>query len=180
MKKTIFALLALGIVFAFTQCVEKENEDTRTLITKKIQYDVPIVNFDPNHDWWIKNIEGSDREELLNNIFGRVLSGDVQAYDYFDHPLSIAKVKSILTDSLYQVLQRPYHPYPEYDTLIIRTIEPEDIGLLRFLEEWKYDPKTLQIDKKVYAISPVLEVTIGGQKVTRPLFWIYTDESILK
>lgn len=180
MKKTIFALLALGLIFAFTQCIEQETEDTRTVITKKIQYDVPIVNPDASHDWWIRNIEGSDREEMLNNIFGRVLSGDVQAYDYFNQPLSVGEVQSILIDSMFQVLMRPYHPYTEYDTLIITKIEPTDISLLRFIEEWKVDEKTLQIDKKVYAISPVLEVTINGQTVTRPLFWIYTDESIMK
>ena len=180
MKKVIFDLLAFGLIFTFTQCIEKEIEDTRTVITKKIQYDVPIVNPDASHDWWIRNIEGSDREEMLNNIFGRVLAGDVQAYDYFNEPLSIQQVKSLLSDTLMQILQRPVAPYTEYDTMIIRNIEPTDISLLRFLEEWKYDEKTLQIDKKVYAISPVLEVTVNGQTVTRPLFWIYTDKSMLK
>ena len=172
--------MALGLVFTFTRCVEEEIEDTRTVITKKIQYDVPIVNPDASHDWWIRNIEGSDREEMLNNIFGRVLSGDVQAYDYFNKPLSIQQVKSLMSDTLMQILQRPVAPYTEYDTMIIRNIEPADVSMLRFLEEWKYDEKTLQIDKKVYAISPVLEVTINGQKVTRPLFWVYTDKSMLK
>jgi len=181
MKKVLFAFLAVGFILIFTQCEEeKQIEDKRTLVTKKIQYDVPIMNPDATHDWWIKNIEGSDREELLNNIFGRVLSGDVQAYDYFNEPLNIGQVESILTDTLLQVLQRTTSPYAEYDTMIIKKIEPNDVTLLRFLEEWKIDEKTLQIDKKVYAISPVLEVKINGRNVTRPLFWIYTDKSILK
>ena len=179
MKKVILAFLALGLIIVFTQCEEKK-EDNRTIITKKIQYDVPIANPDASHDWWIRNIEGSDREEFLNNIFGRVLSGDVQAYDYFNEPLSIREVEKILTDTLLQTLQRPTAPYAEYDTMIINKIGPSDISLLRFLEEWKYDEKTLQIDKKIFAIGPVMEVTVNGQKVTRPLFWIYTDESVLK
>ncbi len=179
MKKVFFAIMALGLIIVFTQC-EEEKTDNRTTITKKIQYDVPIVNTDASHDWWIRNIEGSDREVLLNNIFGRVLSGDVQAYDYFNEPLSVEHVESILTDTLIQTLQRTTAPYAEYDTMIINRIEPSDITLLRFLEEWKYDAKTLQIDKKVYAISPVMQVTVNGHEVTRPLFWIYTDESILK
>ena len=96
MKKVIHAIFAISFVHLFTHCeVNTEVEDSRTIITKKIQYDVPIVNPDASHDWWIRNIEGSDREELLHNIFEMVLSGDVQAYDYFNDPLSIQQVESI-------------------------------------------------------------------------------------
>lgn len=179
MKKVIFAIMATSLALVFTQCEEKA-EDDRTLITKKIQYDVPIVNTDASYDWWIGNIEGADREELLNNIFGRVLSGDVKAYDYFNKPLTVAQIESILVDTMHQTLYRVTAPYTEYDTTIIRKIQASDVFILRFLEEWKYDENSLHIDKKVYAISPVLEVIIDGQKVTRPLFWVYTDESILK
>jgi len=171
--------MALGLVLIFTQC-EQKVEDTRTIITKKIQYDVPIMNTDANYDWWIKNIEGSDREALLNNIFEKVQSGDIQAYDYFNEPLTVGQIGSILVDTMHQILNRTTPPYAEYDTTIIKKIEPAHISMLRFLEEWKYDESSLQIDKKIYAISPVLEVIIDGQKVTRPLFTVYTDESFLK
>jgi len=180
MKKVILALLSLALLIGFTQCTEQKEEDTRTLITKKIQYDVPIMNPDASHDWWVRNIEGSDREALLDNIFDKVLSGDIQAYDYFNEPLSIKEVERILSDTTAEVLQRPYPPYPEYDTTIIYTIERSDVTLLRFLEEWKYDEQSLQIDKKVYAISPVIEMNVNGMMVTRPLFWVYTDEDFLK
>jgi hypothetical protein len=179
MKRIILALFTLALVAGFTAC-EQRKEDNRTLITKKIQYDVPIVNMDPTYDWWIKNIEGSDREDLLNNIFDRALSGDVQAYDYFMKPLSARQVEMMLVDTIIYTLQRPYDPYDEYDTMIIERIEPNHVSIIRFLEEWKYDEKTLEIDKKIYAISPVLEVEVNGKKVTRPLFWVYTDHSILK
>ena len=180
MKRAINYLLVLGVIINFISCDEKEIEDNRTLITKKIQYDVPIINPDATHDWWIRNIEGSDREALINNIFDRVLSGDIRAYDYFNEPLSVKDVKLIMSDTIAEKFQRPYPPYAEYDTTIIVTIERSDISLLRFLEEWKYDEKTLQIDKKVYAISPVIEMEVNGIRVTRPLFWIYTDGSIIK
>ncbi|MEN8225746.1 MAG: hypothetical protein ABFS05_10345 [Bacteroidota bacterium] len=175
MKKITLPLLALGLILVFTQC-EQKKEDTRTIITKKIQYDVPIVNSDPDHDWWIRNIEGSDRDALLNNIFAKVQSGEIQAYDYFNEPLTLGQIGSILVDTMHQTLMRTTEPYTEYDTTIIQKIEPGHISLLRFLEEWKYDENTLQIDKKIYAISPVMEVIINGQKVTRPLFWVRFDE----
>lgn len=180
MKKAILPILALGIIISLTFCAEKEAEETRTLITKKIQYDVPIMNPDASHDWWIRNIEGSDREALLDNIFDRILSGEIQAYDYFNEPLSVKEVERIMSDTIAEVLQRPYPPYAEYDTTIIYTIERSDVTLLRFLEEWKYDEQSLQIDKKVYAISPVIEMNVNGMMVTRPLFWIYTDKDFLK
>jgi hypothetical protein len=58
-------------------------------------------------------------------------------------------------------------------------IERSNISLIRFLEEWKYDEKTLQIDKEVYGIAPVTEVYVDGISMTRLLFWIYTDEDFL-
>ena len=182
MKKIAFVFISLSLFLLTTQCVEKEKEivDTRTLITKKIQYDVPIMNPDATHDWWVRNIEGSDRDALIDNIFDRVLSGEIQAYDYFNEALTPDDVARIMSDTIAERYQRPYPPYAEYDTTIIVTIERSDITLLRFLEEWKYDPNTLQIDKKVFAISPVVEVSVGGLNATRPLFTIYTDDSILK
>jgi hypothetical protein len=134
------------------------------------------MNTDPNFDWWIKNIEGSDREALLNNIFDQVLSGEVQAYDYFNEPLTVGQVESMMVDTVHMVLQRPYDPYDEYDTTIYQVTLPTDFEILRFLEEWKYDEKSLLIDKKVLGICPVMQIEIGGKQVTRPFFWVYFEE----
>jgi len=175
MKRSIIALMALGLVLVFTQC-EQKVEDNRTVITKKIQYDVPILNDNPDYDWWIGNIEGSDRDALLNNIFEKVRSGEIQAYDYFNEPLTLGQIGSILVDTLHMVLMRTTAPYTEYDTTIIKETLPGHVSMIRFLEEWKYDENTLLIEKKVYAISPVMEVMVAGEKVTRPLFWVHFDE----
>lgn len=175
MKKLLFALLAISIVLVFTLCIQKK-EDNRTIITKKIQYDVPILNDDPSYDWWINNIEGSDREELLDNIFGRVLSGDIQAYDYFNQPIDLKQIEVMLTDSILMTLKRTYEPYEVYDTLIVNKLGPADVTKLRFLEEWKYDEKSLFISKEVKGICPVTQVTINGQEFTRPLFWVHFDK----
>ncbi|HSG68336.1 MAG TPA: hypothetical protein VK994_06505, partial [Bacteroidales bacterium] len=145
MKKLIYIVAVVAISLVLSQCVQK-TEDNRTLITKKIQYDVPIINVEAGYDWWIKNIAGADREALVENIFKRVLSGEVEAYDYFDEPLSVRQVQTLLVDSVHMTLVRPYEPYAEYDTLIISEITPADISIIRFLEEWKYDEKTLAID----------------------------------
>ena len=177
MKKLFPALISIVVLFAFTQCEQKNEEvDTRTLITKKIQYDVPIMNDDPNYDWWIENIEGSDREDLLNNIFEQVLSGKIQAYDYFNEPLSVEQVNSLMADTLMQTLMRTTEPYTEYDTTIIKVYSPTDMSSLRFLEEWKYDPESLHIDKKVIGICPVMEVMVGNRKMRRPFFWVYFED----
>jgi len=175
MKRSIIALMAFGLILVFTQC-EQKVEDNRTVITKKIQYDVPILNDNPDYDWWIGNIEGSDREALLQNIFDRVLNGDIKAYDYFNEPMSVRQIERLLIDSLQMTLQRPYDPYDEYDTLIIKTILPTDVTMLRFLEEWKYDEASLAIDKKVSALCPVLQVKVDDQILKRPLFWVHFDE----
>ena len=82
----------------------------------------------------------------------------------------------MMADTMIQTLQRTFEPYTEYDTMIILKIEPTDMNMIRFLEEWKYDESNLIIDKKVIAICPVMEVMRGENKLKRPLFWIHFDE----
>jgi len=146
------------------------------LLTSKIQYDVPVVNNDPQLDWWINNIEGSRREPFLKRIMEAAEKGEVKVYDYFENPLSPSQVKSMGIDTIYKTLVRPHPPYDEYDTMIIRAISYHDIVKIRYLEEWSWDPAELEIEKNVLAFGPVISKEISGESYNQLLFWIHTAD----
>jgi hypothetical protein len=152
------------------------HSNKKEVLTGKIQYDVPVNNNDPQLDWWINNIEGSKREPFLQRIIEGAQKGDVRVFDYFNNALSPSQVMAIGSDTIYQTLLRSTPPYDEYDTLIIRSITYRDIIKIRFLEEWNWNPETLEIDKKVLAIGPVIQKEIAGESFNQLLFWIYLDK----
>jgi len=169
-----FAIILTFIASILFSC--SDNSSRKEILTSKIQYDVPVNNNDPQLDWWINNIEGSKREPFLKRIMEAAGKGDVKACDYFNNPLTPAQVQSIGTDTIYQTLLRTYPPYEEYDTMIVSSITYRDIIKIRFLEEWKWDPVTLEMEKKILAIGPVTQKEISGHSFNQLLFWISLDD----
>lgn len=163
-------LLALPFLISCNGTSKKE------ILTEKIQYDVPVVNNDPRLDWWVNNLEGSKREPFLKRIMEAAEKGDVRLYDYFRQPLTPAAAISSLTDTLYKTLMRDRPPYEEYDTIIVMSVTSSDISRIRFLEEWRWDPATLEMEKKILAIGPVIQKETAGSTYNRLLFWIGTDK----
>jgi len=108
-------------------------------------------------------------------------SGKFQAYDYFNKPISINEVNSTFADTMRLKLMKTEPPYEEYDTTIIQIIRNQDIQRLRFMEKWEINPKTLKIEKTVYAIAPIAKrIDMNGIERWQPLFWIYTDKTFGK
>lgn len=167
----LIAFLFLAILFACSG-----NNGKQEILTEKIQYDVPVINGDPQLDWWVNNIEGSKREPFLQRIMQAAQKGDIKVYDYFNHPLSPSQILAIGSDTIYQALLRNYPPYDEYDTMIIRSISYRDIVKVRFLEEWTWNRKSLEMNKKILGIGPVIRKEFGNESFNQLLFWIYLDE----
>ncbi|MCK5838986.1 MAG: hypothetical protein KAG99_04010, partial [Bacteroidales bacterium] len=93
-------------------------------------------------------------------------------------PLTAEQVKSIgyRRDTL--TFQRAYPPYELFDTIVEEKIEIRDITRFRFLEEWYFNDKTLEIEKKVLGIAPVVRRydENGNLRGHMPLFWVYLDD----
>jgi hypothetical protein len=172
---TVISLIFFIVFTALGSCTDKSSKNE--ILTSKIQYDVPVTNNDPRLDWWINNIEGSKREPFLKRIMEAAQNGEVKVFDYYNSPMTPAQVKSTGTDTIYQTLLRNYPPYEEYDTVIISSVTYHDIIKIRFMEEWTWDHASLEIDKKVVAIGPVMEKEIGGERFNQLLFWISLDEN---
>ncbi len=143
------------------------------VVTKRIQYDVPIKNPDPEYDWWIQNLTGPRREQIVDLILDGAKSGKYKAYDYFFEPLSAKQVAGILSDTVVRKLRKETPPYELYDTTIITTIHPKDILRLRFLEEWRTDPSSLKFEKIIMGVAPIARrIDQFGNERWQPLFWI--------
>jgi len=175
--KSLYLLLLAFLVGLLSSC-ERNNMQT---VTEKIQYDVNIKSPDPSYDWWIQNLVGPERQKLVDILVDGALEGKFQAYDYFNEPITPNEVKQLFADTMLVSYRRLEPPYELYDSLVIHKIEREDIQRLRFMEEWKMNPETLQFEKKVYGLAPVAR-RIDSQGIERwqPLYWIYTDEEFIK
>lgn len=165
--------LLLGVVIV-AGCSRKEKTE---VLATRIQYDVPVSSNDPQLDWWVNNLEGSRRDPFVKRLIEAAEKGEVQAYDYFNEPLTPEQVISLRQDTIFERLVREYPPYEEYDTMIIQKTDYRDVVKIRFLEEWKWDPDKLTVEKRVIGISPVAVKEFGGAVYNRPLFWIYTDKN---
>jgi hypothetical protein len=173
MRKRHNLVWVVAIIFLISSCMQ----DEKKVIATKIQYDVNIKSPDPDYDWWIQNLPGPQREQLVDWIIDGTLSGKLKAFDYFYSPLTKEEVASIISDTSYYTLINEDPPYEERDTVVVYTISKEDILRIRFLEEWKMDPNSLKTEKKVLGVAPIARrADITGTERWQPLFWIFPDD----
>ncbi len=129
MKKQKFiyrGLLFLLLSFLITSCGDKKKELIK--LTEKIVYEMPIANSEADLEWWIRNIEGPDRDSFLNLIMNAANSGKFKISDKDSNKFPIADGKHL------------------------------SIKYLRFEEEWFYNKENAQIEKNVKSITPCLEI----------------------
>jgi hypothetical protein len=174
MKNPLFILVLFSIsVIILSGCNDEEKGE---VLAAKIQYDVPIYSDNPQLDWWVNNLEGSKRDPFTKRLLDAAESGRIQVFDYFNNPLSMEEILALKYDTVYQTLKRNVEPYDEYDTVIYYELTYRDITKIRFLEEWRWDPESLEIEKEVLGIAPVTMIEYEGQEYNRPLYWIYLEE----
>jgi len=159
------------------------NTDTANgnyIITKKIQYTIPIKAAEKSPEWWINNIEPTQRETFINTLIDAVLSNKVKAYDY---------AGNLMTKDLYN---KYYNPTDTLDIenpetgkmeskVIKHEIDRKDITSVRFIEEWSLNTKTFKFTKRVLAVCPVLKINDndGNFKAWMAIFYIYFDNSLV-
>lgn len=175
-----FLLLVLVMAFSlFTTSCRNGTDSGKDIVTKRIQYDVSIRNTDPDMDWWVQNIEGSNREKLIKDILGRVTSGEVKAYDFLScKPFTANEIAAMMKRVDTISVERSTPPYDLVDTVLVTEIRLSDITKIRFLEEWSMNDKTLALTKKVAGICPLVErLTDSGElRGYKPLFWVFLDD----
>jgi hypothetical protein len=175
-------LLIFVLIFSFSifmPSCNKGGDAGKNVVTKRIQYDVLIHNSDTEMDWWVQNIEGSNREKLVRDIMAQVTNGEVKAYDFLTcKPFTASEIKSMMKRIDTISVERSTPPYDLVDTVLVTEIRLSDITKLRFLEEWSMNEKTLAFTKKITGICPLAErLTDSGElRGYKPLFWVFFDD----
>lgn len=108
---------------------------------------------------------------------GSITAYDISGTDEFLVPLTYQEVINRQTDSLHQVLTRPYPPYDEYDTVIYTEFDPTKVFRIRIKEDWYFDKQRSQMMVRIIGVCPVMLQERDGDEIPEPLFWIYYPES---
>jgi len=196
-------LAALLFLVAFSSCRRGGEEEHRgDVITKKILYDVPIVNLqledrsenDPN--WFWENLPYPAGDKFVDNLFADARDCKIPIYYYelagnYDHLERIPddEVKKMFESEMTVSLPVPDVYDEATDNYVSRPnvdfkLDQTRILKLRFLEEWSYADG--MIYKKVLAVAPVFSISIGGTELQEGYvynavkFWFMADASLLK
>lgn len=114
-------------------------------------------------------------------VLDALKEGQMQAYDISNTdellvPITYSEIVGRQTDTLHNIMRRPYPPYEEYDTVIFTEFDPTKVMRLRIKEDWYFDNQRSQMMFRIQAICPVMIKERNGQEVTEPLFWLsYND-----
>ena len=171
MKKSIIYLFLVIVTGLVVSCSNDKGE----LLTERIQYDVTIKTPEVELAWFVQNLEGPNREKLIQAVMETARSGKFKIYDVMSNRLMTnEEVLAVGTRTDILTLQRQYEPYEDYDTILKRELQLSDISRMRFLEEWYMNEKNGHITKKVIAICPLAEsyTETGELRGYHPLFWI--------
>ena len=108
---------------------------------------------------------------------GQLTAYDISNTDELLVPITYSEITGRQTDTLRQIMRRPYPPYDEYDTTIYTEFDPTKVMRLRIKEDWYFDKQRSQMMVRIQAICPVMIKERNGQEVTEPLFWLSYPES---
>ena len=201
MKRNFVFVLVLSLV-VLSSCKNEVNEERGDLLTRKILYDVPIVNLqledrtekDPN--WFWENLPYPAGDEFTDKLFADARDCEIPIYYYdqvgdyehldripdkevknlFENDMKVSlPVPDVYDEETASFIQRPNVEFQLDQTRILK---------LRFLEEWRfYDG---MIEKKVLAVAPVFTIKIGGTDAQEGYeyntvkFWFMADAKLLK
>ena len=108
---------------------------------------------------------------------GKLTAYDISNTDELLVPITYNEVIGRQTDSVYQLMQRPYPPYEEFDTVIYTEFDHTKVMRLRVKEDWYFDSQRSQMMVRILALCPIMIKERNGQEVTEPLFWLSYPES---
>lgn len=121
-------------------------------------------------------------KSFITVVLDALKEGQMQAYDISNTdellvPITYSEIVGRQTDTLHRIMQRPYPPYDEYDTVIYTEFDPTKVMRLRIKEDWYFDKQRSQMMVRIQALCPVMVKEREGQEVTLPLFWLSYPDS---
>ncbi|MBN2164714.1 MAG: hypothetical protein JW717_00390 [Marinilabiliaceae bacterium] len=97
--KFLTALLILTFIWSCKQSTKNNtttNNIDSALVADTIIYPVRIKNIDSDDQWAEIRLKNVNRKKIVNDIFEKVYSGDMTAYNYLSNePISIEAIKTL-------------------------------------------------------------------------------------
>lgn len=161
MKTNLFLSIAVATLLA--SCSREQNTQNETdktispfeiLMADTITYNLDIKNADSDDYYSAMFLERLNRNALLTSLVNDVLTGKLNAYDYFTgKKLSANEIKDILKQD---------------------DFKNDNFAQLQFQEKWTYNQSTQQLIKKVYSVVLGFEFRDdeGNLKGYKPAFKI--------
>lgn len=201
MRRVLLPIFILCIAL-LSSCKDKSDGPKGDLITKKILYDVPVVNLQledrtvNNPNWFWENLPYPDGDGFIDKLYADARDGKIPLYYYdmegdYEHLERIPKkdVERMFAEEMTVSLPVPDFYDETTNTFVQRPnvdflLDAQHIHKLRFLEEW-YDDDGM-IVKKVLAVAPVFTINIVGNDAQEGYvyntvkFWVMADEKLLK
>lgn len=134
-----------------------------------------------------KSNETKDRKNLINVLMDAVEEGSLTAYaiddDEFSLPMTQAEFGKVGgADSIAIKVTRADPPYDEYDSVVFREFNRDDVVMYRLKEEWFFDKQRSELKCRIIGICPLIlardqegNLIEGGQR--KQLFWVYYPEA---
>ncbi len=128
-----------------------------------------------------------DRKNLINTLMDAVKEGTLAAYDPQDDEFTLPMTTDMFSkvggaDSMTIKVTRPDPPYDEYDSVVFRGFNPDDVIQYRIKEEWFFDKQRSVMETRIIGMAPMTlardqegNLIEGGQK--KLLFWVYFPEA---
>lgn len=146
--------------------------------------DAVEVYYQMNDLWYANKLGPLSYETLVKQLHADAISGKLQVYDPM---LVLEGAKPIFTrmtkeevagigvDTMEITMMRPYPPYEEYDSYIVKEFDLTDIAQIEFMEKWTINTKTMQIKKEIIAYSllrKIMDLSTGEFRGMSRMYWI--------
>jgi len=128
----------------------------------------------------------NDRKNLIDVLLNATKEGTLTAYDYMNDefllPITMKQVEERGGSRIdTQRLMRADPPYDEYDTVIAKDFNYDDVVAFRVKEEWFFDNQRSVMEVRIIGLAPLIyakdeqgNVREGNVKI--PICWFYYPE----
>lgn len=138
-----------------------------------------------NQPFYYPTAEINGRKSFMQVVLKAIEEGTITAYDpaggdEFLIPLTYEQFVASMADTQRKTLTRTSPPYDQYDTVITKKFDPEQVYKIRLKEDWFFDKQRSVLEARILGICPILdEFEADGvtPKGTKQLFWIYFPEA---